>query len=412
MNVFTRRPTLLNATHRAFPLSNTQRYDAYDEESDELGADKVDFENDEAEIGYDADQELQYRRAELDHRLKNTFESIFAKYERDFDGIGDEIDLRTGEVVVDNGHLLEMMNEKDAGIERRRWDGEEESDEEEEAEDYPEDQDSADAQEILDSADEDEGHNNGYVDEQVIGSDPDHASVIEYEEEPVDDEVEVSTETSMDDDDLILRGFAQASRFARTSPMLQSTAYQHQAHSKGLATQDDFQSAHRDILEQFGPELGPQIVEYITQQDQAAKDSHIEPAWRAPELPKFTKPQPTVNRMTSRAPLPGRARSPEESASIWAAPSIRRSRATHSSRRILPSLPAYMSQHTSQSARPGEPRRIRNNFTEAEDEAMLQYITKAQQQGQQLSSSLLWKGLAAQVCGHLQESPLFILIVR
>lgn len=61
------------------------------------------------------DADLQKRRARNDNRLKSIFESIFDKYGKDFDGIGDEIDLRTGEIVVNNGHLLGMTNERDAG---------------------------------------------------------------------------------------------------------------------------------------------------------------------------------------------------------------------------------------------------------------------------------------------------------
>lgn len=59
--------------------------------------------------------DLHARRAQNDFRLKSIFESIFEKYGRDFDGIGDEIDLKTGEIVVDNGHILGMANERDAG---------------------------------------------------------------------------------------------------------------------------------------------------------------------------------------------------------------------------------------------------------------------------------------------------------
>ncbi len=61
------------------------------------------------------DADLQKRRAQNDNRLKSIFESIFDKYGKNFDGIGDEIDLRTGEIVVNNGHLLGMTNERDAG---------------------------------------------------------------------------------------------------------------------------------------------------------------------------------------------------------------------------------------------------------------------------------------------------------
>ncbi|KAK6504073.1 hypothetical protein TWF506_002287 [Arthrobotrys conoides] len=38
-------------------------------------------------------------------RLKTSWEDICRRYGRDFEGKGDEIDIRTGEVVVDNGHL-------------------------------------------------------------------------------------------------------------------------------------------------------------------------------------------------------------------------------------------------------------------------------------------------------------------
>lgn len=61
------------------------------------------------------DPDLKMRRARNDSRLKSIFESIFDKYGKDFDGIGDEIDLRTGEIVVDNGHLLSIRNETDTG---------------------------------------------------------------------------------------------------------------------------------------------------------------------------------------------------------------------------------------------------------------------------------------------------------
>ena len=59
--------------------------------------------------------DLHVRRAQNDNRLKSIFESIFEKYGRDFDGIGDEIDLKTGEIVVNNGHIQGMTNERDAG---------------------------------------------------------------------------------------------------------------------------------------------------------------------------------------------------------------------------------------------------------------------------------------------------------
>lgn len=54
------------------------------------------------------------RRAN-DARLKSRFEHIFAKYGRDFEGVGDEIDLETGRIIVNNGHIARMQHEVDPG---------------------------------------------------------------------------------------------------------------------------------------------------------------------------------------------------------------------------------------------------------------------------------------------------------
>lgn len=55
------------------------------------------------------------RRARLDLRLKSRFESIFEKYGKDFSGIGDEIDLESGEIVVNHGHVDGLRDETDPG---------------------------------------------------------------------------------------------------------------------------------------------------------------------------------------------------------------------------------------------------------------------------------------------------------
>lgn len=51
------------------------------------------------------------RRNEL--KLRRTFEAIFDKYSRDFTGVADEMDIETGEIVVDNGHVRGMRHERD-----------------------------------------------------------------------------------------------------------------------------------------------------------------------------------------------------------------------------------------------------------------------------------------------------------
>lgn len=59
--------------------------------------------------------DLERDRQRNDQRLKGALESIFSKYSRDFTNVGDEIDLETGEVVVDNGHIARMRHEQDIG---------------------------------------------------------------------------------------------------------------------------------------------------------------------------------------------------------------------------------------------------------------------------------------------------------
>lgn len=64
---------------------------------------------------HDSPVEIFERRARLDLRLKSRFESIFEKYGKDFSGIGDEIDLETGEIVVNHGHVDGLREETDPG---------------------------------------------------------------------------------------------------------------------------------------------------------------------------------------------------------------------------------------------------------------------------------------------------------
>ena len=63
----------------------------------------------------DDDPDLARTRRANDARLKSRFEHIFAKYGRDFDGVGDEIDLETGRIIVNNGHIARMQHEVDPG---------------------------------------------------------------------------------------------------------------------------------------------------------------------------------------------------------------------------------------------------------------------------------------------------------
>ncbi|KAL0935132.1 myb-like DNA-binding domain protein [Colletotrichum truncatum] len=78
--------------------------------------DELNFEPDEVSQMRDPGYQFEQSRAFAAFKLKSTFEHIFEKYERDFTGIGDEIDLRTGKIITNNGHLENMRNERDTGI--------------------------------------------------------------------------------------------------------------------------------------------------------------------------------------------------------------------------------------------------------------------------------------------------------
>lgn len=52
-----------------------------------------------------AEEELARQRFLSQSKLKSSWEGIFAKYSQSFEGIADEIDQVTGEIVVDNGHV-------------------------------------------------------------------------------------------------------------------------------------------------------------------------------------------------------------------------------------------------------------------------------------------------------------------
>ncbi|KAK0380385.1 hypothetical protein CLIM01_02214 [Colletotrichum limetticola] len=78
--------------------------------------DELNYEPEEVSQMRDPGFRFEQSRAFAAFKLKSTFEHIFQKYEKDFTGIGDEIDLRTGKIITDNGHLAGMRYERDTGI--------------------------------------------------------------------------------------------------------------------------------------------------------------------------------------------------------------------------------------------------------------------------------------------------------
>jgi hypothetical protein len=59
--------------------------------------------------------DLAQKRHQNDLHLQGTLESIYQKYSKDFTDVGDEINILTGEVILDRGHVERMENELDDG---------------------------------------------------------------------------------------------------------------------------------------------------------------------------------------------------------------------------------------------------------------------------------------------------------
>ncbi|KAK0656565.1 hypothetical protein B0T16DRAFT_399667 [Cercophora newfieldiana] len=80
----------------------------FDHKTAPVDDDELNLRPEEVNALRDPGIQLQKSRAFAAFKLKSAFENIFEKYGRDFTGIGDEIDLRTGEIVVDNGHIQSL----------------------------------------------------------------------------------------------------------------------------------------------------------------------------------------------------------------------------------------------------------------------------------------------------------------
>ncbi|POS85381.1 hypothetical protein EPUL_002811 [Erysiphe pulchra] len=230
---------------------------------------KLDKSNKNSEIG------LAEKRAELDKKLKATFESIFEKYSKDFNGIGDEIDIATGEIVIDNGHLLRMQSQGKEDV----WN-------------YTRNQKTRINDEALENS----------------AFSPKISSIIceeENEEQdlrgnPVINEEDASeSECDCDcyEDDLILRGFVRANRFLRLPSKdissIRLDTFQRDSTLASLSSYAENKSEVNETTNKRFFQTKPKISKQAY--DHTVHDDEIELAWRLPKLP----PSPQdINRKT------------------------------------------------------------------------------------------------------------------
>ncbi|KAH7001553.1 hypothetical protein EDB80DRAFT_810840 [Ilyonectria destructans] len=138
----------------------------------------------------DQGYQLAIKRAQADQKLHATMAHIIEKYSQNFDGIGDEIDMETGEIVVNNGHLRSMRHEGDLG-------GGDDGDDDDEGillEDLTDECSEGDQEDISEVQDSEEADNE-------------------------DPEEEVSNEAEGDEEDLVVEGRQMASESNSLMPL-------------------------------------------------------------------------------------------------------------------------------------------------------------------------------------------------
>ena len=412
MEPFRKRQRLYSPARHEYPRHRDNQHEYYDEL-----AESEDFEEEleDEEPVSDPDADLEQRRAQLDYKLKSTFEAIFEKYGKDFDGIGDEIDLETGDW-TNNGHLIEMQDERDPGDNRR---GREYSTE--------------------DTTETEEGFSSSVMDGDI------EDEIDEDEEDEDSEEAEdASSEDDMMEDDMILRGFAQATQ--QFMPPEPHTEPSH-AHSR---LRHDFQRpkvscpsiqpkqlpTREEILVQFGPQLGPEIIKYVSEKNvsdeprierawrtpnipgaaSGQRGMNIEPAWHVPDFPVSAPKKRPILKTVILQPEVERSPSPDTAPSLWAPARTRRRKGSGTSlandgmpnRGNAGFYPSYCSTivpvgHRSKTDlgthQIPPKRKPRQNFTMEEDRTMLDWITRAQKHNSKIPHSL-WEDLQSKVCSE------------
>jgi hypothetical protein len=290
-----------------YPNNGLDDYDSLDNE--ELA--EIDDGDEDEDEDEDEDAGLSHLRAQVDQKLKSRFEAIFEKYGHDFTDIGDEIDLETGEIVVNNGHLLEMQDETDAGysgegkgilraltVEPSSVPGEPR-----EADDEDDDENEEDSAQI----------------QRWTGTARRVSQIVDSEE---DDDYMFSETTPSPGQSGKKRSQVLVENLA-SSPTSDPDLDTDNDMSRRLAMSmalpgNQKYPSDAEIMKQFGMELGPQIIKFVKHQ-KATSNEHIEPAWRIPDPME----PPPRKRALVKSILIGpqdsdRSPSPDTKKSIWA----------------------------------------------------------------------------------------------
>ncbi|CAF9933404.1 MAG: hypothetical protein HETSPECPRED_008641 [Heterodermia speciosa] len=208
----------------------------------------------------DSNADLYEKRARNDLHLKSRFEAIFEKFGKDFSEVGDEIDMQTGKIVVNKGHIVGMAHEQDLG------------------------------QAVDPSGERLSGHGIAIDDPGGSLMDEDVASSnFESTAESV-----LGSETDMEDlqsdsaVDLLDRGSSQTA--ASSYQKLSSRQYHNLKHRRAQIPESDATPLRRLNVDS--------VLNRLHHRQMAMYDSPIEPAWQVPSLPidkiaQAQRPMPT-----------------------------------------------------------------------------------------------------------------------
>lgn len=320
--------------------------------------------------------ELDTARIQNDRHLKGRFEAIFQKYERDFSGVGDEVDLSTGEIIVNNGHLAGLTEQIDTRSEADESKGEPST---------PESNSSpgrrrllTDGRSMLRAMTVAPNRENAYFDDEnaddVIESietiaenaaladqdDPDETNSEQSEEgstgnaedvvdaaadiqndEPIHIPILATTDLhenekeSSDSDDDSLFNVPDERESSPDSLFEQPTAASSATPHEEIDPTPQFFDSLGDLDEEaiftrFGDEIGQEVLDLIQKRDKA--ELHIEAAWRIPvqlelEEPPSNSPATSSKRKTSDTRISPDPLTPKKGAVLWNLGPQRRSKA-------------------------------------------------------------------------------------
>ncbi|OCT51303.1 hypothetical protein CLCR_08290 [Cladophialophora carrionii] len=299
------------------------------------------------------DEDLGGRRKRNDLLLKSRFESIFEKYSHDFSGIGDEIDMNSMTVVVNNGHLQSMENETDpGGLHNMRGQTLLRAMTEAISDDDEARYDNLDADEVMNSIEEmAESAAMAEDQEETVSMNSDEELFLPVHPRPA----YVTPPGSTESQNTIQSDLANSdhdSLFEARRPR-HSSSPDSLFESKLERVDSDATEPHRDytsldgevdddaILQKFGPQVGREVLTVIQRARNSAYQAHIEPAWRIPA--SIAPPEQAKPTSTSRTPPSSifaaseiqRPGSPEHNKSLWKRPRFRSTkRAAHQARAL------------------------------------------------------------------------------